>query len=194
MVTRLFEELLGCEGRPFGRPHCGVSDGAEGVQWNAGYSQEDETAWLGVNLEGMKYDGWPIARLIEREMSRPLLLTKYRPLVARPEVIEVSWRQDVWQAGYRVDIEDARIRPTPITLDRLNDDGWALALARARECLNREYPGRPRTRVTPHLHFGTRFAQPSPHTLQQAKDNLNILYKFAICQARPFRGRRSGSP
>lgn len=34
-------------------------------------------AWLGVNLEGMKYDGWPVARLIERELSRPLLLARF---------------------------------------------------------------------------------------------------------------------
>jgi len=33
--------------------------------------------WLGVNLEGMPYDDWPGARLIERGVSRPLLLTRY---------------------------------------------------------------------------------------------------------------------
>jgi len=32
---------------------------------------------LGVNLEGMQYDDWPVARLIEREIARPLLLTRY---------------------------------------------------------------------------------------------------------------------
>jgi len=32
---------------------------------------------LAVNLEGMKYDDWPVARLIEREIFRPLLLTRY---------------------------------------------------------------------------------------------------------------------
>ena len=34
---------------------------------------------LGVNLEGMRYDDWPVARLIERDISRPLLLTRYPP-------------------------------------------------------------------------------------------------------------------
>ncbi|MDE2795442.1 MAG: hypothetical protein OXL34_11540 [Gemmatimonadota bacterium] len=50
----------------------GVSDGIEGVQWNAGCRARDGTVWLGVNLEGIKYDDWPVARLIERELSRPL--------------------------------------------------------------------------------------------------------------------------
>ena len=54
----------------------GVSDGIEGVQWNAGYRARDGTVWLGVNLEGIKYDDWPVARLIEREFSRPLLPTR----------------------------------------------------------------------------------------------------------------------
>jgi len=39
---------------------------------------------LGVNLEGMKYEDWPVARLIEREPSRLLLLTRYRGWVATP--------------------------------------------------------------------------------------------------------------
>ena len=54
-------------GRPFGTPrgrYQGVSDNAEGVQWNAGVDREQGSSWLGVNLEGMAYDDWPIARLI----------------------------------------------------------------------------------------------------------------------------------
>ena len=59
----------------------------EGVQWHAGY---DEIAWIGVNLEGMLYDGWPIARLIKRELSNPLLLSEYRDRVPRPETVTVE--------------------------------------------------------------------------------------------------------
>ena len=29
---------------------------------------------MGVNLEGMKYDGWPIGRLIDHELRRPTLI------------------------------------------------------------------------------------------------------------------------
>ena len=65
--------------RDFGSPFrgvLGISDGNEGVQLNE-YRPGDGFVWLGVNLEGMQYDDWPVARLIERETSRPLLLTRY---------------------------------------------------------------------------------------------------------------------
>ena len=55
----------------------GISDGNDGVQWNARHRPGDGFVWLGVNLEGMQYDDWPVARLIERGISRPLLLTRY---------------------------------------------------------------------------------------------------------------------
>ena len=64
----------------FGSPSrgvLGISDGNEGVQWNAGYRPGDGFVRLGVNLEGMRYDDWPVARLIEQESSRLLLLTRY---------------------------------------------------------------------------------------------------------------------
>ncbi|MDE2763072.1 MAG: hypothetical protein OXQ94_04195 [Gemmatimonadota bacterium] len=71
-LKRLFRELFECPGRDFGHPSrgvLGVSDGSEGVQWNAGYDIRRDAASLGVNLEGMKYDDWPVARFIERELS-----------------------------------------------------------------------------------------------------------------------------
>ena len=101
-----FRDVFGCRGREFGslsRGILGISDGNEGAQWNAGYYPRDGAVWLGVNLEGMKYDGWPVARLIEREISRPLLLTRYRRKVARPDKVTVLWARDAWQY----------FRPTP---------------------------------------------------------------------------------
>ena len=82
MLSRksLFRDIFGCCGRDFGHPSrsvLGISDGNEGVQWKAGHRPGDGFVWLGVNLEGMQYDDWPVARLIEREFSRPLLLTHY---------------------------------------------------------------------------------------------------------------------
>ena len=204
IVIGLFRDLFECDGQRFGSPShgvLGVSDGIEGVQWNAWYSQQDETAWLGVNLEGKKYDAWPIARLIERELSHPRLLTEYRVRVARPEMVTVGWKRDAWQVSSRVRIRESRIAPTPIALDRLDIDGWARALGCARECLDpkRKYRGRRRTNVmllrsgrmverwvSPHLQFKTRFDESAPHTLQQAKDNLEVLHEFATRQARPF--------
>ena len=101
-----FRDVFGCRGREFGsrsRGVLGISGGNEGVQWNAGYYPRDGAVWLGVNLEGMKYDDWPVARLIEREISRPLLLTRYRRKVARPDKVTVIWARDAWQYS----------RPTP---------------------------------------------------------------------------------
>ena len=79
----------------------------EGVQWNAGYYPRDGAVWLGVNLEGMKYDDWPVARLIEREISRPLILTCYRRKVARPDRVTVIWARDAWQCAARRRIKEA---------------------------------------------------------------------------------------
>ena len=78
-LKALFRDIFQCRGRDFGSPSrgvLGISDGNESVQWNAGYYPRHGAVWLGVNLEGMKYDDWPVARLIEREISRPLLLTR----------------------------------------------------------------------------------------------------------------------
>ena len=148
-----FRDVFGCHGREFGslsRGVLGISDGNEGVQWNAGYYPRDGTVWLGVNLEGMKYDDWPVARLIEREISRPLLLTRYRRKVARPDRVTVIWARDAWQYSARRRIKQANVAPTPIALDRLDGRGWADALRGARECLDprRQHRGRRRVPVT----------------------------------------------
>ena len=114
VVIGLFRDLFGCDGQRFGSPSLGVlgiSDGLDGVQWNAGYSRSEQTASLGVNLEGKKYDDWPVARLIEREMSHPILLTQYRARVARPEMVTVSWKRDAWQISSRVRIKESRLFP-----------------------------------------------------------------------------------
>ena len=80
VLKSLFSGIIGCRERDFGSPSrgvLGISDGNEGVQWNAGYRPGDGFVWLGVNLEGVQYDDGPVARLIEREISRPLHLTRY---------------------------------------------------------------------------------------------------------------------
>ncbi len=202
VVIGLFRDLFDCDGQRFGSPSLGVlgiSDGLDGVQWNAGYSRSEQTASLGVNLEGKKYDDWPVARLIEREMSHPILLTQYRARVARPEMVTVSWQRDAWQVSSRVRIKESRLSPTPIELDRLDGDGWTRALRRARDCLDpkREYRGRRRTKVTlrrsgqmverevsPHLHFKMCIVETAPDAMRRAKSNLEGLHEWAAHQAR----------
>ena len=203
VVIGLFRDLFGCDGRRFGSLSLGligISDGLDGVQWNAGYRSE-QTASLGVNLEGMKYDDWPVARLIERELSHAILLTQYRARVARPEMVMVRWHRDAWQASSRVRIKESTMPPTPITLDRLKDDGWRRALQSARACLDpkRGYRGRRRAKVTlrrsgqmverqvtPHLHFEMCLAENTIGEMRRAKSNLEVLHCWASHQARPL--------
>jgi hypothetical protein len=55
-----FRRVFGVHGREFGSPSIrlgGLSDGNDGVQWNAWIDRERRGDWAGVNLEGMKYDG-----------------------------------------------------------------------------------------------------------------------------------------
>ncbi len=196
-----FRDVFGCRGREFGslsRGVLGISDGNEGVQWNAGYYPRDGAVWLGVNLEGMKYDDWPVARLIEREISRPLLLTRYRRKVARPDKVTVLWARDAWQCSARRRIKEANLAPTPIALDRLDGQGWADALGGARECLDprRQHRGRRKVPVTllpskqhhwerqvemdvsPHLKIRMPLAEITVRAMRQARDNLEALYGF----------------
>ncbi len=208
-LKSIFRDIFQCRGKDFGSPSrgvLGISDDNKGVQWNTGYRPGDGFAWLGVNLEGMKYDDWPVARLIEREISRPLLLTRYRRQVARPDNVDVLWARDAWQYRARPRIKEANIAPTPITLDRLDDQGWAEALRGARECLDprKQLRGRRKVPVTllpsqrqvemyvsPHLKIGTPLAEITVRAMREARGSLEALHEFAVEQSRPY-GRRIG--
>ena len=207
-LKALFRDVFRCPGRDFGSPSrgvLGISDGNEGVQWNTGYRPGDGFVWLGVNLEGMKYDDWPVARLVEREISRPLLLTRYRRQVARPDRVTVLWARDAWQYSARPPIKEANLAPTPIALDRLDGQGWADALRGARECLDprKRHRGRRKVPVTllssqrqvemyvsPHLKIGTPLAEITARAMREARENLEALWEFAAHQSRSY-GHRS---
>src|SRR6186713_953698 len=88
--------------RPYGtatRPRQGFSDGRDGVQWNAGIDRNRDVLTLGANLEGMEYEGWPIARLIERELVTPRLLDVAKAPTLRE--CELWFTRDAWQAAAR---------------------------------------------------------------------------------------------
>lgn len=202
VLIDLFREVFDCDGRRFGSlslGYLGISDGRQGVQWNAGCTRSEHAASVGVNLEGMEYDDWPVARLIERELSQPLLLSRYRADVARPAMVTVNWRREAWQVSSRVQIKEARLSPTPIALHRLDDEGWKRALQGAKECLDpkRGYRGRLRTKVTlrrsgqvverqvtPHLHLGMFLTRITLGEMRRAKSNLDALHDWASHQAR----------
>lgn len=96
---------------------------------------------VGVNLEGIKYRGWPIARYIEAEQRDPQL-----PAFARSyehaSAAELWFSRDAWQFASRPAIVEQHLGPEPpIRLDALSDSLWTQMLADAYDCLD---PGRGR--------------------------------------------------
>jgi len=122
-----FSKVFGPRWRPFGSAALrlgGLSDGAEGVQWNVAYDPRDGRRWVGVNLEGTQPDDWPVVRLLERERRDPELLDLVQDDRALHPVVLV-WRRDYWQATSRPFIQERNIAPTPIALGDLTEDRLA---------------------------------------------------------------------
>lgn len=164
-LVAAFNTVFRVSGRPFSTLHGsyqGVSDDAAGVQWNAGHDRDRGTTWLGVNLEGMAYDGWPIARLIERELARPTFPDLCATLPGA-SLIEMEWSRDAWQVAARLPIRERRIVGTPLLLDRLTAERWKAILVEAYGCLNpsRGHRGRAQQLVT--LKNGRAEKPVSPH-------------------------------
>lgn len=134
---RVFQPII--ESRMFGsdrRRHQGFSDFHNGVQWNAGVDRERGVITVGVNLEGMQYSGWPIARFIEAEQQSPQL----PGLALRSEhadEAELWFSRDAWQAASRFDILEQHFGPPPpILLRELSEAVWNEMLREAYECLD----------------------------------------------------------
>ncbi len=134
------------------------------MQWNAGVDRQRGVVTVGVNLEGMKYDDWPIATFLLKERARPGL-----PEVLRrsPEIrrLEVWLERDCWQAAARLPISESFIGPeAPLAADRLSDPWWADMVSRALECLDQErhHRGRARQEVTL-VRSGKAVKDVSPH-------------------------------
>jgi hypothetical protein len=146
------------------RPRQGFSDGHNGVQWNTGIDRSRDVLTLGANLEGMAYDGWPIARLTERELLRPQLPS----LATMPGLgdCELWFTRDAWQAAARLPIKEQYLTPeVPQLLRTLDEPLWLTVLGRGRECLDprRDYRGRRREEVTLLASGATTLKDVSPH-------------------------------
>ena len=99
LIETGFQAVFQVEPRSFGQKASvwvEFSDDAKGIQWNLGIHRETGAAFLGVNLEGMKYVGWPIARLLARERNAPELpdLT----FLPSADMISVQFSRDTCQA------------------------------------------------------------------------------------------------
>ena len=149
----------------------GICDGTRGVQWNTWieWDGDKQMAYAGVNLEGIAYDGWPVARFIERELAGPRLLS-VRDEVSDARAVEVLWYRDAWQVQARPPIREKFIGGSPQLLHGLTADEWERMLREAYACLDpaRGHRGRARQDVT--MATGERRAfNVSPHfQLRQA--------------------------
>jgi hypothetical protein len=193
----------------FGSPSLqvsGICDGTRGVQWNAWieWHGAQQMAYAGINLEGMVYDGWPVARFIERELDQPWLLSA-RNEVSHPQRIEVIWYRDAWQVQARPPIKEKFIGGSPRLFHVLTADRWEAMLREAYECLD---PGRGRRgrgtqvvttssgarrtyEVSPHLQLRQAFWPRTPgsrsgwrDSLDAAMTNLRPLHAVVARQAR----------
>ncbi|MFG7960880.1 GIY-YIG nuclease family protein [Pseudomonas aeruginosa] len=147
-----FTELLGVKGRVFGqlnKPVFGISDGHEGVQWNLAIYPDNGKARVGVNLEGLQYNGWPIATLIKSELKAPKLL-KLVPDLLDPQEITLRFARDAWQQSSRPRILEETLGGREFRLSEITDGLWHSILTEAIDCLNkdRSYHGRARQAVT----------------------------------------------
>src|SRR5439155_11185528 len=110
-VIDTFRNVFGPSTDYFGSPTFGLSEDKEGVQWNAFWERHlppaqcgdgacPGHAYIGVNLEGKKYEKiadppWPVSTLIQRELEAPTLIENVSSLQRRDE-IELRWCRDAW--------------------------------------------------------------------------------------------------
>jgi hypothetical protein len=207
-LERYFAAAVAPNPRRFGTiadGHLGVSDGHRGVQWNAWVNRDPPEFGLGVNLEGLKYDDWPIARFIQRELVGPGLFDVISEMNA-PNRAALTWFRDYWKHASRPKIRERYI-VYRARLDALHPDAWHRYLLEAQGCLNASTgsSGRARQRVTlatsgrvvegwvsPHLHFAfvldptflQRDLKDGQTVLGYARRQLKPLYSFVERRAR----------
>jgi hypothetical protein len=184
----------------------GICDGTDGVQWNAWvqWHGDKQMAYAGVNLEGKVYDGWPVARFIERELEAPRLFEAIAQ-VAHPSAVEALWERDAWQVVARPPILEKPIGGSPRLLHTLTPSEWTAMLREAYDCLDptRGRRGRARQEVTlttgvrrvfdvsPHFQLRQAFWPRDPSSgdgwlpaLDETMANLRPLHAFVVAQAR----------
>ena len=208
-LVAAFEQEIGLppgKSRPFGgrrQGYRGASDDVSGVQWNTWLFATGE-AYCAVNLEGLAYDGWPIARFIERELERPRLFD-VRGRVSAPQLVEVVWYRDAWQIVSRPPIDEKHIGLSPRALSEVSHEAWQDALREAYDCLDagKRHRGRARQTVTltttrrqvekevsPHLQFRQQLTPGADagwaDALRVARQNLQPLYDWVTEQASPL--------
>lgn len=190
-IAAAFERVFRQEGTPFGSFALrwgGMHDGTEGVQWNVGMDPRLPERWVSVNLEGLRYDGWPLARLIANEMRRPTLpaLVTTSPQLS---TVRMSMDRELWTARNRVHWESIADLP----LADITEPEWRRVLAEARSCLASRTGGRGRgtfapksggapvsAEITPHLAFRVTAVEVEDweRFIRDGLDRLDPLYEW----------------
>ncbi len=147
-----FSRMLGVKGRPFGqlnKPSFGVSDGNDGIQWNLAIQPLKEKIKLGVNLEGLKYQNWPVTDLILSELEEPTLDTLVSS-VSHSDLVTLCFTRDAWQVNSRPDIQEKYLGGSEILLSDITKKKWFSILTEALGCLDpqKKYRGRNKQLVT----------------------------------------------
>ena len=188
-----FTKVFGSKWREFGNAATGItgfSDAREGVQWQVGYDAQADVRWAGINLEGMQYDGWPITRLIEREVREISLPDTIRKNPQLNDVILI-WHRDYWQATARPVIAEREIAPTPIALGDITREQWLASLLEARDCLDMKRRRLGRATQTVTLPNGDRIqGDVSPHLMFRYVDadaeSWETLFRNARAALQPL--------
>jgi hypothetical protein len=201
-----FSRVFGSKSKEFGSPSlrvAGLCDAKEGVQWHAGYDPDDDQQRAGVNLEGMQYDDWPIARLLAAELKEPGLP---KVVMANPGVHDVVLllEREFWRIQSRPRIVEGNIASTPLPLGELTPAVWQECVREAYDCLDPRRRRRGRAtqvvtlstgeqvegEVSPHLMLRWRAEAPTEWEpfLRDARQRLEPLHDWARRRAsRPIR-------
>jgi hypothetical protein len=190
-----FTKYTNCKGKPFGqlnRPHFGISDGNDGVQWNLVVNRETDEIRLGVNLEGMKYRDWPIASFLLNELEAPKLFD-VRDQLNHPDRIYLQLTRDAWQVTARPKINEQYIGQARVPFCDISLKLWRSMVQEGLSCLNKEKdfrgraaqsvtlwgpedsPKRERTmEVSPHMNIWTPI-DPSVASSKSISDAVELL-------------------
>jgi hypothetical protein len=205
LIRGVFPEAFGYSSEDFTSNPLGVSglsDGAQGVQWNAWIDHKTLDAFVGVNLEGKEYDGWPVARVITRELVEPRIFTA-REAMASTEDIQVYVGREVWQAGNRIRVAESVIEGMPVGLRVLTPETWRIALQIADECLDDIQGSRKKAKqwvtlrdgrremreVSPQMQFYVKLSESSTYpprvrdAMKAERARLDTLYRFLLARA-----------
>lgn len=151
-LLQAFAAHLGIKGRPFGqlnKPVFGLSDGAEGVQWNIAIFTDTGLIRTGVNLEGQQYVDWPIREFILSELENPRI-DKVVAELDQPDSVFVRFVRDAWQVQSRPNIVEQYLVDGEPSIEKIDGALWNSMLTKALGCLSEEkgYRGRSKQTVT----------------------------------------------